>query len=292
MGRSLFDAYETARTVFARVANATGQEVSEICFNYDEDTLRLTQNAQLALFTVGVAAYECMKEQQLVEPSGFAGHSVGEYAALVASGVLSVEDGACLVAQRGELMSQADSGAMAAVLGLERDVLQEALSSVSGVVVIANDNCPGQLVISGQPDSVKAAAERAVERGAKRVLPLNVSGAFHSPLMHDAAEKMALALQNVTFHTPSAPVYCNVRGTAVSLAEEWPVLLKQQLESSVLWTDSVRAMIADQITTFVECGAGEVLLGLLKRTDRETTGLSVNSPESLQATVDQLRSSS
>lgn len=269
MGQDLYAAYPVARGVFEEVSESVGTDVAFLCFESSEESLRQTQNAQLALFTCGVAAYRALE----VMPAAFAGHSVGEYAALVAAEVVSLGDGARLVRRRGEVMASAGnlrSGTMAAVLGLEREELEAVCAAVEGTCVIANDNCPGQLVISGDVNAVQAASALAVERGAKRALPLNVSGAFHSPLMEEPARDMAVALSQVEFRSGIAPVYSNVTARPVADAAQWPDLLERQLKSPVLWTDSVRSMLAGGVTSFVECGAGEVLSGLIRRIDRES----------------------
>jgi [acyl-carrier-protein] S-malonyltransferase len=278
MGRSLFDAFEPAREVFRRVGEAVGIDTAALCFDSDEEFLRRTDNAQIALFTCGLAAWHAARSLGPPPPVAFAGHSIGEYTALAAAGVLSVEDGARLVRRRGELMAAAGqerSGTMAALLGMEAAALGRLLAEVGdrGVVVLANDNSPGQVVISGDFEAVQAACARAPEFGAKRALPLNVSGAFHSPLMEDSARAMRDALSAVTFLPGQAPVYSNVTAEPVTDPTAWPSLLERQLRSPVLWTASVRAMIRDGARIFLECGAGEVLTGLLRRIDPEATGL-------------------
>lgn len=283
MGRELHDALAEARAVFDAVTVASGRDAREICFEMDEETLRLTRNAQLALYTCGVAAYRALGKPAEV----FAGHSVGEYAALAAAGILSVEDGARLVHRRGELMASVGSdrpGGMAAVLGLERAALETVCleASVDGeVAVIANDNCPGQLVISGDKTAVERASTLATGAGAKRVLPLNVSGAFHSPLMDGPARLMREALDQATF-LPGATVFANVTASAQQDPGVWPDLLERQLKSPVRWTESVQAMIASGVTTFIEYGVGEVLCGLIKRIDREATSMAVYDLASLE----------
>lgn len=290
MGRELFDGREAARSVFERVASATGVDTRKLCFETDEETLRQTENAQLALFTTSVAAFEALKAAAPSATfSAAAGHSVGEYAALAAAGLLPVEDLARLVQIRGQLMAGAGKeqpGTMAAVLGLEFADLKKVCDEAGGVVVIANDNCPGQLVISGDVEAVGRAGSLATERGAKRVLPLNVSGAFHSPLMEGPARRMGEALEGIEF-TPveDFPVYANVTAEPMTDVERWPRLLEQQLHSPVLWTDTVNNMIRDGVTTFVECGSGEVLSGLIKRISKEVRTLRVGDDASLQATV-------
>ena len=258
MGKALFDEHEEVRAIFGSVTSATSVDVAALCFESDEETLRQTQNAQLALFTCGVSAYRVLGQ----EAKAVAGHSVGEYAALVAAEVLTIEAGAKLVRRRGELMAKAGQGTMAAVLGLDRPTLEEICANTEGMVVIANDNCPGQLVISGEVDSVRLAGEAAVAKGAKRVLPLNVSGAFHSPLMAEAADAFREAVASTTFSAGSMPVYSNVTSEP---ANDWPSLLVEQLKSPVRWTEIIQHMLRDGIEDFAECGPGDVLKGLIKR---------------------------
>jgi [acyl-carrier-protein] S-malonyltransferase len=270
MGKDVFEASASAREVFEKVSNTLGIDVAKLCFESDEETLRATNNAQIALYTVGVATYAASG----IAADVFAGHSIGEYAALVCSGSLSLEDGARLVKRRGELMASAGelaAGTMAAVLGLEIPVIAETLEKVDGTVVVANDNCPGQTVISGEVDAVAAATPLLLEAGAKRVLPLNVSGAFHSPLMTEPSRNMAEALSNAVFQ-PGKPVYANVTTQPVKDPSAWRETLEQQLRDQVRWTESVRNMIADGVTEFIEFGPGEVLCGMLKRIDKSVPG--------------------
>lgn len=284
MGKDLYETSDVAKAIFDQVAAATGIDVAKLCFETDEETLRQTQNAQVALYTCGVAAAKALQAAG-IEPKAVAGHSVGEYAALAAAGVITVEEGAKLVQTRGKLMAEAGAvapGAMAAILGLDREPVEAACAEAEGVVVVANDNSPGQLVISGEPEAVAKAGELAKAKGAKRVLPLNVSGAFHSPLMVEPSNRMAEALAAATWSSPTVPVYANV--TAASESEGWAGLLERQLASSVRWTETIQRMRADGVETFVECGVGEVLTGLLKRIDREAKGMAVQDSASL-ATV-------
>lgn len=293
MGAELFQHRSEARETFAAVSDAAGVDVAALCFESDEETLRQTQNAQLALFACGVAAYRCLASHLsgVMSLDAYAGHSIGEYAALVASGALSVEDGARLVKLRGDLMAEAGKsapGTMAAVLGLERDQLQAVCESTAGIVVIANDNCPGQLVISGEREAVGKASEAAIAAGAKRVLPLNVSGAFHSPLMEQSAEGMRASLEATPFKL-GGRVFSNVTAQPVVTEGRWPELLVQQLKSPVRWTETIQNMRNEGVRTFIECGVGDVLCGLLKRIDREATGLKVQDLDSLEAAVAAIR---
>lgn len=279
MGQSLFDAHSEARAVFASVSETTGIDVANLCFSADAETLTLTQNAQIALFTCGVAAYQCFVASGR-QANLFAGHSIGEYAAIVCSGALSIEDGARLVQRRGELMSQAKAGAMAAVIGLERGPVEEVLSIIAGVVVVANDNCPGQYVISGEVEAVDTAIPALKEAGAKIVTKLNVSGAFHSPLMVDASMSMRSALDQASFSL-GLPVYSNVTAARVDNPSRFPELLELQLCGSVNWSPQMQKMIEDGMTSAYEFGSGKVLAGLMKRIDKEIPVTVVEDAEGL-----------
>jgi [acyl-carrier-protein] S-malonyltransferase len=285
MGKEIFESSEAARHVFAIVSEAVEKNIETLCFETDEDTLRSTENAQLALYTVGVATYEAFREAGAPAPVVTAGHSVGEYAALAAAGCVTVADGAKLVAKRGDLMARSGSlrkGAMAAVLGMEDEALEALCAEMSRdghAVVPANFNSPGQIVISGDESAVAEACEKAKAAGAKRCIPLNVSGAFHSPLMHEAASSMAEALANVAFAESTIPVIANVTAQP---EHDWRRLLEEQLRAPVRWTASVRTMRETGVDTFIECGPGDVLTGLLRRIDPDATGIALNSASSVQ----------
>ncbi|MBS1704747.1 MAG: ACP S-malonyltransferase [Armatimonadetes bacterium] len=294
MGQDLIAHSDAAAATFDAVSSAIDLDMRTICFSLSEEDLRKTQNAQIALFTCSLAAWNALSELVGIKPSFFAGHSVGEYAAIVAAGGLDIADAARLVMLRGELMATSGTerpGTMAAVLGMDSKDLERVCQDSSGVkeVVIANDNCPGQLVISGDTDAVQRASALASERGAKRVLPLNVSGAFHSPLMDKPAQAMGNALKAVSFADTSVPVISNVTAQPVSSAKEFGPLLEAQLKRSVRWTESVQTMISLGTDTFIECGSGEVLTGLLKRIDRDVTGFAVVDGATLENASSSLR---
>ena len=294
MGKTFYEGSAAAREVFETISEATGIDVNHVCFELDEETLRQTQNAQIALFTASVAGWAAFREAAPgVVVDYVAGHSIGEYVALAASGVYSIADAARLVKKRGQVMAEAGTvspGTMAAVLGLERAKLEEACASVDGIAVVANDNCPGQLVISGELEAVRAAGAKAQELGAKRVLPLNVSGAFHSPLMALPAAEMAIALAAVAPGVGAIPVIANVLAEPNADDTQWPNLLKTQLESPVRWTESMQWMIAKGVTQYVEIGAGEVLCGLMKRTDRAIRTLAIQDIDSPNAALSEIQS--
>jgi [acyl-carrier-protein] S-malonyltransferase len=285
MGKSLADKFSAANSVFDIVGSAAGTDMRALCWETDEETLRETQNAQLALYTCSMAAWAVLTEGGLL-PNVVAGHSVGEYAALVAAGVYAIDDGARLVQIRGSLMAEAGKtspGAMAAVLGLEREALEQACEAAEGTVVIANDNCPGQLVISGEAEAVRRASQVASELGAKRVLPLNVSGAFHSPLMEVPARHMREALDGITHHHLHRKVFMNVTSEPLLDSYDAASLLERQLMSPVRWTESVQHMIRDGVTRFVELGSGEVLCGLVKRIDRGIPSSAIDSADAAES---------
>jgi [acyl-carrier-protein] S-malonyltransferase len=287
MGKGIFEA---APGMFAEVSQAVGFDVAELCLGSDEETLRQTQNAQIALYTVSTSAFRILADIGKGLPfRAAAGHSVGEYAALAAASVFTIGEGARLVQRRGDLMAQAGKtrpGTMAAVLGLDRETVEAECKKSSGVCVVANDNCPGQLVISGEVDAVAQVSEALKVAGAKRVLPLNVSGAFHSPLMEEPAKELGEMLRLAPFDKGGVPVYSNVTAKP---GDGWPHLLEEQLKSPVRWTETVQNMVADGVDVFIECGHGSVLGGLIKRIAPTATTYTVSDPESAVATVEALK---
>lgn len=286
MGQDFVSRYPAARSIMERADEALGFALSDIIFNGPEAELKQTANTQPALLAVSTAILEVLKERDL-QPVCTAGHSLGEYSALVASGVMSFEDAVRTVRARGQFMEQAvpsGQGAMAAVLGAEREALAALCSEItaSGTAVeLANVNCPGQIVISGTAQGVSEVVSRGKEIGAKRVMPLEVSGPFHSSLMRPAAEQLADVLAKLELRDARIPVIANVTAQQVEEAGEIRRLLEQQVYSPVLWEDSVRTMLSLGIDTFVEIGSGSVLAGLIKKTDRSAAVISVNSVEAL-----------
>ncbi len=269
MGKSLAESYPVAAEVFERADRALGHSISDLCFNGPEDDLKQTINTQPALFVTSIAACEVARELGLV-PAFAAGHSIGEYAALYAAGGFSLETGLWLVKKRAEFMQKAaeeNPGAMAAILGLSPEQVQEVVAKAadSGVVVAANLNSPIQTVISGEAGAVKRASEMATEMGAKRVVPLNVSGAFHSPLMQDAAEAMERILYTAEINDLTIPVAANVTADFEVAAHEVRANLANQITGSVKWVESVLRMVDAGAEAFVELGSGNVLAGLIKR---------------------------
>ncbi len=267
MGKDLYDQFEIARDMFAKADEILGFSISNEMFNGTDEGLRQTKITQPAIFLHSVIAAKCLGAD--FTPDMVAGHSLGEFSALVANGTLNFEDGLKLVYQRAMAMQEAcemKPSTMAAVLGLDDAKVEEICASItSGVVVPANYNCPGQLVISGDIEAINEACEKLKAAGAKRALVLQVGGAFHSPLMKPAEEKLASAIENTHFNTPSCPVYQNVSAKAETDPQTIKDNLLKQLTAPVKWTQCVQAMETDGATNFVELGPGKVLQGLVKK---------------------------
>ena len=268
MGKDLYEQHEEAKQLFDKANEILGFNITEIMFNGTDEELKQTKVTQPAIFLHSVAQAAVAKD---FAPDMVAGHSLGEFSALVASKVLSFEDGLRLVSKRALAMQaacEANPSTMAAILGLEDEKVEEICASIDEVVVAANYNCPGQLVISGSNKGIEIACEKMKEAGAKRALPLPVGGAFHSPLMKPAEEELAKAINGTTFSQGICPVYQNVDAKPHTDPAEIKENLIKQLTAPVRWTQSVQQMIADGATHFVECGPGKVLQGLVKKIDR------------------------
>jgi [acyl-carrier-protein] S-malonyltransferase len=272
MGAELAGQSAVAGEIFAKADSALGFSLSSLCFEGPEEELRLTANTQPAILTASMAVYAVLKEKlPAFQPDFMAGHSLGEYSALCAAGALSFEDAVKVVRARGQYMEEAvpaGQGAMAAVLGMEREALHSVCEEVSASghpVQLANLNSPGQIVISGSAEGVRLAGEKAKAGGAKRVMPLNVSGPFHSSLMQPAAEKLKPVLAGIAVQDAAVPVVANVTARPVTEAGVIVDRLIEQVASPVLWEDSVRWMVEQGVTTFVEIGPGKVLSGLIKK---------------------------
>ncbi len=275
MGKEIFDANAEAREWFGKANDILGFDISKIMFEGTADELKQTNVTQPAIFIHSVVLAKIASE---FNPDMVAGHSLGEFSALVANGALSFEDGLKLVSQRAGAMQKAceiNPSSMAAILALEDALVEQICSEIEGVVVAANYNCPGQLVISGATPAVEEACEKMKEAGAKRALLLPVGGAFHSPLMEPAREQLAKAIEETNFSQPSCPVYQNVDAKPHTDIQEIKANLISQLTAPVRWTQSVQAMVADGATTFIECGPGKVLQGLVKKIHREAEASSI-----------------
>ncbi|WP_053366160.1 ACP S-malonyltransferase [Bacillus sp. FJAT-27245] len=294
MGKELAGNHEKSRTLFNKADELLGYSLSEIMFEGPKEVLTKTVNAQPALLTSSTALLDLFRESG-IEADYAAGHSLGEYSALVAAGAISFEEGVSIVRKRGEFMEAAvpdGLGTMAAVLGLERGPLAEAVAAVTAEgypVQLANINCPGQIVISGTADGVRLAGEKAKEAGAKRVLPLEVSGPFHSSLMEPAAQKLSDVLNGAHIKDASVPVIANADAMPMQNAETIKSNLVKQLYSPVLWEDSVRKMIELGVDTFIEFGPGKVLGGLVKKISRDVKTYSVSDEQSCMETIAALK---
>lgn len=292
MGRELAEAFPVAREVFEEVDDALGFNLRRVMLEGPEADLQLTENAQPALMAMSLAVLRVLQTQGNFELgakcSFVAGHSLGEYSALTAAGTFSLADAARVLKERGRAMQQAvpvGKGAMAALLGVELDIAEEiaAAAAQGGVCAAANDNAPGQIVISGDAEAVDRALAIAAERGFKRAIKLPVSAPFHCALMQPAADRMAEVLATTKVSFPAVPVVANVTAVPSSDPDEIRKLLIQQVTSRVRWRECVLAMKGHNIDTIVEIGAGKVLTGLTKRIDRELTGISVSSPADVEA---------
>lgn len=288
MGKVLADAHEGCRALLLEADDVLGFKLSALMAEGPEEGIKATQNTQPALYVVSQMAALVLAENG-IKPDLAAGHSLGEYSALAAVGAISFADGLRLVRLRGNLMAEAGvrrPGAMAAVLGLETAMLDGVLKDVPGTVVAANYNCPGQIVVSGEVASVEAAMEVCTAAGAKKVVRLPVSGAFHSPLMEYALEGLRDGLAKSTFVKPSCPVIANVDAVAHDNPAEFAELLAKQLVSPVRWEDSMRFAIAQGVGRGVEAGAGKVLMGLMRSIDRTVAVTPVESVEAVLALKD------
>jgi [acyl-carrier-protein] S-malonyltransferase len=270
MGKDLYDSSELAKEMFEKANEILGFRITDIMFEGTDEELKQTKVTQPAIFLHSVILAKVLGED--FQPDMTAGHSLGEFSALVAAGAMNFEDGLRLVSARALAMQaacEAEPSTMAAILGLDDNVVEEICESVDGVVVAANYNCPGQLVISGAVDAINTACEKATEAGARRALVLPVGGAFHSPLMEPARTSLAEAIENTEISTPNCPVYQNVPATGVTDPAEIKSNLIAQLTAPVRWTQTMQNMIADGCEEVVEVGPGKVLQGLFKKVDRK-----------------------
>ena len=269
MGKNLFESSTLAKERFIQANEILGFDITKTMFGDDSDALKETRVTQPAIFLHSTILSEVMSNR--IQPEMVSGHSLGEFSALVASGVLSFNDGLSLVKERAMAMQSACDqfpGTMAAILGLEDKVVESVCKDTTGVVIAANYNCPGQIVISGRKKAIDNACISLKEAGAKRALVLPVGGAFHSPLMEPAKERLASVIENTIFEQPKCAVYQNVCATGVIDANELKANLIAQLTAPVLWTQTIKKMISDGATHFTEVGPGKVLQGLIKKIDR------------------------
>ena len=294
MGRDLAERWESAREVFAAADRTLGVALSELCWQGPEEALRLTENTQPALLAHSIAAWRVLAAAG-VRVGAAAGHSLGEYSAVVAAGGLDLDDALAAVRLRGRLMQQAvpvGAGAMAAVIGLDDELVvaacAEATAAGDGVVVAANFNSPGQVVIAGAAAAVERAVARCSERGARRALPLPVSAPFHSPLMAPAREGLEPTLRGIDLAPLEVPVYRNVDAAPVATPDEVRDGLIRQVDAPVLWRATIERMRADGFDTFLEVGTGTVLSGLVRRIDRDARCLAAGTVESIESAIAEL----
>jgi [acyl-carrier-protein] S-malonyltransferase len=293
MGRELAAGSPASRAIYAAADAALGWPVSALCWEGPEDRLNDTQQTQPCLLTTSLACAAALEEAvgEPLDTAFVAGHSVGEYAAVVAAGVLPLSDALQMVALRGRLMAaQSGSDGMAAVIGLDRDAVQAAVEGVAGPteLVVANDNAPGQVVISGSLAAIERARRVLRARGAKRVIRLNVSGAFHSPHMAPVAEALADAFGELDWRDADPPLMSNVTAEPIVDAGRIRNLLAEQVRSPVEWAASMRRLVAEGVDTFVECGPGSALVGMLKRIEPKAQTFVVNDAATLASAVDEL----
>ncbi|MDO5547396.1 MAG: ACP S-malonyltransferase [Eubacteriales bacterium] len=287
MGQSVYQESPAARQVFACASDVTGQSVEKLCFESTKEELSRTVNSQIAIFTCSLAVLEACKEQGL-QFNSCAGFSLGEYTALAASGILSLEDALRLVQKRGERMQEAANktdGCMAAVLGLPDETVEEICSRTDGIVLPVNYNCDGQLVIAGTKAAVQTAVDACKQAGARRAVPLAVSGAFHTPLMAEAAAQLRSFAESLPVHTPSIPVYTNTTGQLLS-AENLPAHLEQHMTSPVRWKTLVQNMLSDGHTTALELGPGKTLTGFARRISKQLSCQAVETMEQVGAAAE------
>lgn len=292
-GKDLFENYESAAEIFRKADEACGYDVSKVCFEGPVEDLNRTIYTQPAIMSVSLACLKVFEEISGITPGAVAGHSLGEYAALAAAGVLSEEDSFKLIAKRAYLTDAATKtteGSMAAILGLSDEVVSEELSKLSkeGVVSAANFNCPGQVVITGEKPLVEKAMELMKARGAKRAIPLAVSGAFHSELMKGAALEFEVFAKDFDFSDAKIPVFENVDGKPIVSGKELKSRLTKQIYSSVMWTKTIENMIKSGIDTFIEVGPGKVLSGLNRKISKEIKIYNVSDVESIKSVTNEI----
>lgn len=291
MGKDLYDNFESAKNVFDTADKVLSKNISTMCFEGPEDSLKQTINTQPSIVTMSIAAIEALKSELDITPSYTAGHSLGEYCAMYTSGVMSLENTLKAIQKRADLMSATKGGSMAAVLNASEEQLKAGLEEGSkvGYVDVANYNSPAQVVITGAEDAVKAASDYMVANGVRRVVPLAVSGAFHSKFMENAGKEFAEFVSNLDLNNASIPVITNVDAEITTNSEDFRVKMPKQIYSSVHWTQTIEKMIAEGVDTFIEIGPGKVLAGLNRKISSDITTYNIFDKASLDATVSALK---
>lgn len=282
MGLDIYENFESAKDIYKKANEVLERSISKLCFEGPEEDLKQTQNTQPAILTTSIAILKAFEEVTKIKPDFVAGHSLGEYAALYEAEVLSLEDTFRLIQKRADAMSKVKGGTMAAVLALSDDKVKEVLSNVkTGYVGVANYNCTGQVVITGEENAVKEASELLLEAGAKRVLPLAVSGAFHSQMMRGASEEFEKGMDGIKISDAKIPVLTNVDAEITTKADDFKIKMPKQIYSSVYWTQSIQKMIENGVDTFVELGNGKILAGLIKKINPDVKIYNIYNTETL-----------
>lgn len=291
MGKDLYDNFEAAKNVFDSADKILGKSITTLCFEGPEENLKQTVNTQPCIVTMSIAALEALKSQLDITPTFTAGHSLGEYCAMYCSGVMNLETTLKAIQKRADLMGATKGGAMAAILNAPEGSLEKALKEASevGYVDVANYNSPAQVVITGDENAVKKAGELLSEAGARRVVPLAVSGAFHSKFMEEAGHEFASFVQDLDMENAQVPVFTNVDAQATMLSAEFKNKMPKQIYSSVHWTQTIENMIKDGVDTFIEIGPGKVLAGLNRKIDSSVKSYNIYDKESLEATINALK---
>lgn len=291
MGKDLYENFSASKNVFDTADEVLGKSISTICFKGPEDDLKQTVNTQPAIVTMSIAAMEALRSQVDIVPDYVAGHSLGEYCAMFTAGVMSLESTLRAIQKRADLMGATKGGAMAAVLNASEEQLKAGLAEGSkvGYVDVANYNSPAQVVITGDENAVKAAGDYMLANGVRRVVPLAVSGAFHSKFMENAGHEFASFISDVELNDASIPVITNVDAQGTTSSEDFRVKMPKQIYSSVHWTQTIEKMVSDGVEIFIEIGPGKVLAGLNKKIAPEATVYNVYDKASLDATVSALK---
>lgn len=291
MGKELYDNFSAAKNVFDKADEVLGKSITTLCFEGPEESLKQTVNTQPCIVTTSIAALEALKSELNINPDYTAGHSLGEYCAMYTAGVMSLETALKAIQKRADLMGQTKGGAMAAILNAPEGSVEEALKEASsvGYVDVANYNSPVQVVITGDENAVKKAGEILMEKGARRVVPLAVSGAFHSKFMENAGKEFEGFVSDLELNNASVPVVTNVDANATTDSSDFRAKMPKQIYSSVHWTQTIQKMVADGVEIFVEIGPGKVLAGLNKKIAPQTKVFNVFDKASLDATVASLK---
>ena len=291
MGKELYDNYESAKDIFDRADMILNKSITTLCFEGPEESLKQTVNTQPCIVTMSIAAMEALKSELNINPDFVAGHSLGEYCAMYAAGVMSLENTLKAIQKRADLMGATTGGSMAAVLNASEEQLKAGLAEGSkvGYVDVANYNSPAQVVITGDSEAVKAASDYMLANGVRRVVPLAVSGAFHSKFMEGAGKEFASFISNFELNNASIPVITNVDAQMTTSSEDFRTKMPKQIYSSVHWTQTIEKMISEGVDTFIEIGPGKVLAGLNKKIAPEASVYNVFDKASLEATIDALK---